>query len=70
MKQPPHLVDLSQCLNNQQLSQAWEFLHLSATSDLQPSLPPALSHLTELEWFLAGQLLNQTLEARARSPLH
>ena len=58
--------DLSQRLSNEQLSLAWAYL---SQEDPMSPIPSELSHLTEPEWSLAHQLLQQNLWLREHLPL-
>ena len=59
-----------QSLNNAQLEQAWGYLASLTTSEWTPPPPEGLEHLSELEWFLLDQLLQQQMWLRAQSPVH
>lgn len=67
-RNPPQELtfDLSQRLDSQQLSLAWAYLFQA-----NPSLPipSSLSHLTEPEWALCQDLLEQNLFLREHLPL-
>ena len=58
--------DLNQRLSNNHLSLAWAYLSMQ---DPQVPMPLELSHLTEPEWHLAGQLLSQNLWLKEQLPL-
>jgi len=52
----------------EQVSLAWAYL-ASLESHPQP-LPPALENLSDVEWYLLEELLQQQLQLKASQPLH
>ena len=62
----PQTFDLSERVNDQQLSLAWA--HLS--SPFSSPMPQELKHLTPLEWYLLTDLLEQHLALKELVPLH
>ena len=60
----------SQELSLEEISAAWAHLaHLPSAGPLPP-LPPALKHLSPLDWHLLHNLLLRELEEKDSSPLH
>lgn len=58
--------DLSKRLSESQLSLAWAHLF---QADLTKPVPNSLSHLTEPEWALCSDLLEQNLWLKEQLPL-
>ena len=53
-----------------QLELAWTYLATLSETTWTPPPPTELKHLSEIEWCLLDQLLQQELWLRARSQVH